>query len=293
VSQAFGEFATRKTHQALAALMPRYVTVLDAPDPSSTAIGNEWTRSLFDGSFYVSPPRSHAFPACSLVFVQSRDGNTGTHNPSSLGGGQTDTHLIYEGLSRVGADAVLAGANTVRGANLIFSVWHPELVRLRAALGKPRHPIQIVATNRGLELDRGLLFNVPEVAVIILTTAAGAGAMRKDVASRPWIAPVIRNQHEDLRGAFEQLRARGIDRVSAVGGRNIAAQLIDAGLVQDVYLTTAPRDGGEPGTPMYPGPLKGRVAVRKTGTGPEAGVVFEHLMVEGSEGRPGQPGANP
>lgn len=47
--------------------------------------------------------------ALSLVFVQSQDGNTGGADPASFGGGATDKHLIYEGLSRVAADAVLAG----------------------------------------------------------------------------------------------------------------------------------------------------------------------------------------
>ena len=54
----------------------------------------------------------------------------------ALGGGETDKHLIYEGLSRVAADAVLAGAETIRGGDIVLSVWHPELVRLRASLGQ-------------------------------------------------------------------------------------------------------------------------------------------------------------
>ena len=70
------------------------------------------------------------------MFVQSLDGNTVADDPSDLGGGDTDKHLIYEGLSRVAADAVMAGAATVAGGKIVFSVWHPELVRLRSALGK-------------------------------------------------------------------------------------------------------------------------------------------------------------
>ena len=69
------------------------------------------------------PPQDET--ALSLVFVQSNDGNTERRirNPSE---GPTDKHLIYEGLSRVAADAVLAGARTVH-AGAFFSVWHPEL----------------------------------------------------------------------------------------------------------------------------------------------------------------------
>ena len=40
-------------------------------------VENAWTRTVFDGPFYVSRPRDPQLPATSLVFVQSRDGNTG------------------------------------------------------------------------------------------------------------------------------------------------------------------------------------------------------------------------
>jgi hypothetical protein len=75
---------------------------------------------------------------------------------------ETDKHG-YEGLTRVSADAVLAGSSTVRGRRIVFSVWHPELVRLRQAFGQPRHLIQIIATHRGVPVDRELLSNVPEL----------------------------------------------------------------------------------------------------------------------------------
>jgi riboflavin biosynthesis pyrimidine reductase len=137
------------------------------------AIGSPWTERLFDGPFYLSP-LPQRLPACHLVFVQSLDGNTGARNPQTLGGGETDKHVIYEGLTRVSADAVLVGSSTVRGGSVVFSVWHPELVRLRRALGQPRHPVQIVATRRGVPIDRELLYNISELRLILLTTRDGS-----------------------------------------------------------------------------------------------------------------------
>jgi riboflavin biosynthesis pyrimidine reductase len=276
--ERFEEFVTRKQQEAEAATLPPYVTEAEHRDAGLLAIGNAWSKLLFDGDFYLSrPPTSRA--ACNLVFVQSKDGNTGAKNPSTLGGGDTDKHLIYEGLSRVAADAVLAGAETIRRGDFILSVWHPELVRLRESIGKPRHPVQIVATLRGIDLEHGLLFNLPEIPVILITVGSCARLMRDRTAARPWITPLVMDKPEDLPRAFEQLRELGITHVSAIGGRKIAAQLIDAGLVQDVYLTTSPRAGGEPNTPMYPGSLKGAVVVRKRGTDGESGVTFEHIRL--------------
>ncbi len=275
----FEEYGARKTQVALDAALSPYRTDVDRHDDSLLSIGNDWTASSFDGAFYLSPPSGPHQSVCSLVFVQSSDGNTGANDPSSLGGGATDTHLIYEGLSRVAADAVLGGAETIRGGHVVFSVWHPELVRLRASLGKPRHPVQIVATLRGLDFEDGLLFNVPEIQIIVITIGGCALLMQPALASRPWITTIVMDGPADLPRAVEALRARGIERISAIGGRRLATQLIDAGIVQDVYLTTAARAGGEPNTPMYPKPLPGDLVVRKLGTGTEAGVVFEHFRL--------------
>jgi len=80
-------------------------------------IGSDWSRERFDGPFYLSRAPA-ARPSCSLVFVQSADGNTGAARPADLGGGSTDEHLIYEGLSRVAADAG-------RAVSLVAEAGHP------------------------------------------------------------------------------------------------------------------------------------------------------------------------
>lgn len=273
----FERFAREKTRAALTASLPPYETEWETPPEHATSIGNAWSARLFDGPFYLSPP-SPRRPACCLVFVQSADGNTGAADPATLGGGSTDKHLVYEGLSRVAADAVLVGARTVRGHDLVFSVWHPELVSLRASLGQPRHPVQIVAALQGLPVERMLLFNVAEIPSMLLTTADALRQMEQAIRRRPWISSIVMNGPGDLPHAFDRLRANGIARVSCVGGRTLAASLLDANLADDVYLTTAARAGGEPDTPLSPRPWRGSVVVRKHGTDAESGVVFEHVL---------------
>src|SRR4029077_11086942 len=149
-----------RTAEAVAADILPFTTEIDRADGTFTSIGKAWSRRLFDGPFFGAPAPASDLPAASLVFVRSRDGNTVAKNPSALGGGEADKHLIYEGLSRLTADAVLSGASTIRGSDLVLSIWRPELVALRTALGLPRHPIQIIATLDGLSLDKGLMFNL-------------------------------------------------------------------------------------------------------------------------------------
>lgn len=278
-SESFGEFVARKEAEAARAVLSPFVTGVDQPPADVIPIGNAWARRMFDGPFYVSAAPSNELPSTSLVFVRSHDGNTGAADPSSLGGGEADKHLIYEGLSRVAADAVMAGAETVRGGRIVLSIWHPELVALRASLRLPRHPVQIVATVRGLDFS-GRLFSTPELRVVVVTVGACTEPKVTPVAQRPWMTVLTMPTARDLPYAFRQLREMGIARISCIGGRTIARQLIDAGLVHDLYLTTSAKEGGEPGTPLYPRPVKGDLVVRKRGTGPDEGVIFEHLRLE-------------
>lgn len=278
---AFADFAARKAREAETARIQPLRTVEDRSDGRGfEAVGNDWSRALYDGPFWLHPAPSGAVPAISLVFVQSCDGNTAAENPADLGGGETDKHLIYEGLSRVAAHAVLAGATTADAPDVFFSVWHPELVALRASLGLPRHPAQVVVTGRAcIDVRTALVFNVPEVPTYVVGSRYACETLAEGLRSRPWVT-VVPIQGDDLRRPLARLRSEhGIMRISAVGGRTTATALVDAGLVQDVYLTTSDRTGGKPGTPFYAGrkPPALRLVVRKRGTDRAAPIVFEHL----------------
>jgi riboflavin biosynthesis pyrimidine reductase len=259
------------------------VTVPAATPTGMVRIGSEWSRALFDGWFYRAEPEiGRKVPAVSLVFVQSADGNTGAEDPSTLGGGATDKHVIYEGLSRVDADAVLAGATTAAGDDVVFSLWRPELVELRLSRGKPRHPTQVVLTERGdLPVHKALLYNEPSLRIIVVASTPGAAVLRKRLPGRPWVEVIDGGQPVDLLRALTELYARGIHVISAIGGRRTAEALLRARLVSDLYLTTSPRPGGEPGTPLSAGALPAhRVVLEKKGRGDECGVRFQHLLFE-------------
>jgi len=279
----FQDFVTKKTREAECAVMTPLHTIEDhSAARTLPTIGNDWTRRHYDGDFHLFDPPPD-LPAMSMVFVQSRDGNTGIDNPEDLGGGPTDTHLIYEGLSRVAADAVLAGAATAGGREVFFSVWHPELVALRHELGLPRHPAQIVMSNEGrINLD-ALLFNVPEVPVFLIVGDRGRQHCASALADKPWIT-VMPLHEDDLRNTFAPLRIdHRFSRISVVGGRHTASALVDAGLIQDLCLTTTARQGGEPDTPFYVGRRTPgfEIIVKKHGMGAGGPLLFDHLTLVG------------
>lgn len=247
-------------------------------------IGNEWTREYYDGPFHLPSYDGANVPFVSLVFVQSKDGNTGTDNPGELGGGPIDKHLIYEGLSRVAVDAVLAGAKTADDENTFFSVWHPALVALRQERGLSRHPAQIIVTGHGrINVDTSRVFNVPDVPVYVVTGPLGCRALERVVSSRGWVH-LLPMAGDDLRGSLEYLRSEyGIERISAVGGRTTASALLDQQLVQDICVTTTARQAGQRDTPLYVGsrPPRTTPIVRKRGEDEDYPILFEQLAVLG------------
>jgi riboflavin biosynthesis pyrimidine reductase len=279
----FAAFAARKSREAETASIAHLRTVEDRSAAfGCVQIGNGWSHEYYDGLFLLPARTEEDLPCLSLCFVQSRDGNTGARNPDELGGGPTDKHLIYEGLSRVAADGVMAGATTAEGAGTFFSVWHPQLVALRQALGLPRHPAQIVLTGRGcVDLERTLLFNVPDVPVYIIATPGACERLEIAVARRASIE-LIPIHGGDLRTPLAYLRqTRSIARISCIGGRATATALLDAGYIQDLCLTTTARSAGEPGTPFYVGKKKLALdsMVRKRADDPEYPITFEHFAI--------------
>jgi riboflavin biosynthesis pyrimidine reductase len=286
VTARFDAYCRRKEAAALSANIPGYTTAEQKTVPALVPIGSDWSRALFDGDFFRGAQVGRDdVPNTSLVFVQSRDHNTVAADPSVLGGGDTDLHLVYEGLSRIDADAVMAGASTARARELVFSVWHPELVALRLARGRRRHPAQVVLTDRGdLRFDDGLMFQEPELPVFIVTKSSIVAQLRSRLRTRPWIEVVDSGEPVSLIRGLRALHARGIGVLSCVGGARTATALLNERLVTDVYLTTSPIDAGKPDTPYYEGPpLPLDRVLLKHGQGVETGVTFEHFLVKSGQ----------
>jgi hypothetical protein len=86
---AFDQFSRRKTQEAEHATIEPLHTVLDhSAHRQLRAVGNAWTRGHYDGGFHL-PDAHPSLPVLTMVFVQSRDGNTVADNPEELGGGDS------------------------------------------------------------------------------------------------------------------------------------------------------------------------------------------------------------
>lgn len=144
----------------------------------------------------------------------------------------------------------------------------------------PRHPAQIVVSKRGRLDLTALLFNVPEVPIVLLAGDECIACQRSALRLRPWIR-LIRLDGDDLEPALQQLSREGVRRISAIGGRYTATRLVDLKLAQDIYLTTTARSGGVPGTPWYAGTRWPRLTVITEKQWFERGsrVLFQHMTI--------------
>jgi len=280
----FQAFCRRKEEAALAAPLAGFTTIAEeAGGADLLSFGNAWTRRLFDGDFHRSAgPASPELPAVSLIVTQADHPVTPMTMAAAPAAafGATVPHLLHEGLTRVDADAVLGGMGHATSAGQICSVWHPELVKLRAERGLPRHPVQVLVTSSGqVAFDHCLLFQEPSLRIIVVTRDSLVAGMRARLRAYPWVSVVGAGEPLDLRLALKQLRELGIAVISAVGGRRVASTLLDAGLVTDLYITMREPGSTASALAFHEGPpLVRRRLLAKAGRGAEGRVRFEHLV---------------
>jgi len=139
----------------------------------------------------------------------------------------------------------------------------------------PAADLFVMSADGSATPDDVLLFNLPGVRVFLITSAAGRDRLSAPLAARPWVTAIVAGS---LAEQFAALRDAGIHRACSVGGRRSATALVDANLVNDVYLTTTQAAGGTPATPWYIG--RRRLAMTtvlvKAWDGEHGAVRFEH-----------------
>ncbi|MDQ3384586.1 MAG: dihydrofolate reductase family protein [Actinomycetota bacterium] len=156
--------------------------------------------------------------------IASADGATTVAGRSGGLGGPADRQVFH--LLRASVDVVVAGAETVR------------VERYRPIL-EPR-PVPIAVVSRSLALDwSSPLFTDATARTILLTCEAADGAARRSAEA---VADVVVAGEEAVepRLALAALAERGHRVALCEGGPHLLAQLVAAGVVDELCLTVSP-----------------------------------------------------
>lgn len=172
-------------------------------------------------------------PYLVLNMVSSLDGKAAVHGNTRDLSSPAD-RLVFHGL-RTQADAILVGAGTARAERYGRATKSDELRARREEEGLDPEPLTVIVSGR-LDLPADLpILQDPEARVVIATGA--------DHEIEGAVAPVTYERTgDDLRLLLARLRdAHGVRSVLCEGGPTVNAYLLAAGLVDELFLTVAPK----------------------------------------------------
>jgi riboflavin biosynthesis pyrimidine reductase len=189
-------------------------------------------------------------PYVAINMVSSVDGKAVVGGQTAGLGSPTDRLLLRK--LRSLADAVLVGLGTLRAERYLPTVPEPY-VPLRQARGLADQPLAVLVSGSGrLPLERGY-FRRAGLRRVLLTSAAGAAALDPAAAASLDVL-AVGQETVDLAAGLRTLRAAyGVRWLLAEGGPTLNHALLAAGLVDELFLTVAPRLVGGPAVTIVEG----------------------------------------
>jgi riboflavin-specific deaminase-like protein len=184
-------------------------------------------------------PRERAREERPFVFVNmvaSVDGRAQVNGRAAELGEEADLEMLLE--LRAMADAVLIGPNTVRAEGYARLVGGVERRAYRESLGLAPDPVAVIV-SRSFELpwDAGL-FADPAQPVLVYTAS--------ELEPPDTAAPVDVVRTADPAAMLADLRSRGVAALLCEGGPTLLSALLEAELVDELFLTIAPLITGDP-----------------------------------------------
>jgi riboflavin-specific deaminase-like protein len=207
-------------------------------------------------------------PFVAMNFAATVDGRATIGGVSGPIGSDTDTEMLA-GL-RTRFDAVMIGAGTMRAERYGRVVAGQEQRERRESLGLPPDPLMVVVSGR-LDLPWDApLFTAGGGRVLLLTAS--------DVEPPETATPLQVIRHEgavNLPEAMRSLRREhGVRALICEGGPHLHSQLQDEGLVDELFLTVAPKLSGGEAPRIVEGGLHGVVGLELAWLLEEDGELF-------------------
>jgi 5-amino-6-(5-phosphoribosylamino)uracil reductase len=219
-------------------------------------------RAIYQGDWRM--PEMADRPYTFMNFVTSRDGRVSFNVPGFTSGAEVagfsaaDAWLM--GLLRARADAVLVGEGTMRvtpehvwSAEYIYPAAAALFGELRRSEGRPSLPLHVLLTLDGQLVPDAAILHTPGLRLLVATTGRGARAAEPLLrgASADVELLALGEETVDLPLLMAELRGRyGVRALLCEGGPRVYGSLLQAGVVDEEFLTLSPLMLGEaPGAP--------------------------------------------
>ena len=141
---------------------------------------------------------------------------------------------------RASADAVMVGSNTVAIDDPKLTVKSEELRKERIKKGLPENPVKIMVGSIGKIRLEGDFLNYGNAEKIIFTTEKEEkekiAALRKKAK-----VYVLGKQKTNIHEMVEILAGLGIKRIMVEGGGTLNYEMLEAGLVDEIYVAIGPK----------------------------------------------------
>jgi riboflavin-specific deaminase-like protein len=211
------------------------------PDPGETTV-EEQVATL---DFGAHAP--HDRPYVVTNFALTLDGRATLHGRSGPIGSDTDTRMLV--CLRTTVDAVMIGAGTMRAERYGRPLADSAKRSRRERRGLSPDPLMVIVSGR-LDLPWDAPLFTDQHARVLVFTASDAEPPPTDATVR-----VVRHDGAvDLAEALRHLRAdRGVRGLLCEGGPRLHAQLLDDGLVDELFVTQAAKLAGGEGPPLAVG----------------------------------------
>lgn len=180
-------------------------------------------------------------------FALTLDGHATIAGRSGPIGTDADTAMLVGLRTRV--DAVMIGAGTMRAERYGRVVGDPAKREQRERDGLPHDPLMVIVSGR-LELPWDApLFTEGHGTIVIATSSD------EDPPETETSVEVVRHADGvDLASLFAHLRRdHGVRALLCEGGPRLHGQLVDGGLVDELFVTHAPKIGGGVGPGLISG----------------------------------------
>jgi riboflavin-specific deaminase-like protein len=189
-------------------------------------------------------------PYTIVNFISSADGRAAFHGQSGPLGDDADREMFH-GL-REQVDCVIAGTGTLRAEHYGRLIRKPERRERRVKAGRTPEPLMCIITRSGAVPVDAPLFSEPEAKVVVFgppgTSVDGVAAQVQVISLDPGemtLTTAIRRLRTDL----------GIRSLLCEGGPTLFGALLQERLVDELFLTLAPKlTGGGTSPAVSSGP---------------------------------------